>query len=216
MTNDTRQYSFLDQICINIDRGLRALHQCPITTERDDPAIHINADSLTLNEKKQSANLMRVNHTGEVCAQALYQGQALTARTAKIREQMYQASVEENDHLAWCGARLNELNSHTSYLNPLWYAGSFALGLTAGVIGDQWSLGFLAETEHQVVKHLETHLTKLPINDHKSRAIVTQMIIDEHEHETNAIDAGAHQLPNSIKSFMRLAAKLMTNTVRWI
>ncbi len=216
MTNDTRQYSFFDRICINIDQGLRTLHQCPITTDRANPAENINTDNLGSTEKGHSASLMRINHTGEVCAQALYQGQALTARTQALREQMHHASLEENDHLDWCGTRLKELGSHTSYLNPLWYTGSLALGITAGLIGDKWSLGFLAETENQVVTHLESHLTKLSENDHKSRTIISQMIIDEREHETNAINAGANTLPPFIKALMQLTSKIMTRTVRWI
>lgn len=216
MTNDTRQYSFLDRICINIDQGLRTLHQCPITTDRANPAAAIKTDSLSTAEKRHSASLMRINHTGEVCAQALYQGQALTARTQTLREQMHHASLEENDHLEWCGTRLKELGSHTSYLNPLWYTGSLALGITAGLVGDKWSLGFLAETENQVVRHLKSHLSKLSKDDYKSRAIVDQMIIDEGEHETNAINAGANVLPTVIRKLMQFTSKIMTRTVHWV
>jgi len=156
--------------------------------------------------------MMRVNHAGEVCAQALYQGQALTARRIETRDQMKQASDEENDHLAWCRQRLDELGGHTSLFNPLWYTGSFAIGAASGLIGDKWSLGFLAETEHQVVKHLERHLRKLPSGDGKSRLILEQMKLDEAQHETSAHAAGATDLPEPVKKLMELASKVMTTT----
>ena len=156
--------------------------------------------------------MMRVNHAGEVCAQALYQGQALTARRKETRDQMKQASDEENDHLAWCRQRLKELGGHTSLLNPLWYTGSFAIGAVSGLIGDKWSLGFLAETEHQVVNHLERHLQKLPPDDSKSRLILEQMKLDEAQHETSAHNAGAADLPEPVKKLMELASIVMTTT----
>lgn len=171
--------------------------------------ILIQADAV-LKEKKHSAGLMRVNHTGEVCAQALYKGQAMTARSETIREQMQHSAREEEDHLAWCQQRLNELNSHTSYLNPLWYGGSLALGVVAGLAGDKWSLGFVAETERQVTKHLEEHLEQLPADDLESRRIVTQMRIDEQKHAHIACEAGAAELPQPIKLGMRLMSKIMT------
>ena len=154
--------------------------------------------------------MMRVNHCGEVCAQALYQGQALTARSQEVRTSMDAAAREEIDHLEWCQQRLGELGSHTSYLNPLWYSGSLGLGLLAGLVGDKWSLGFLAETERQVVRHLEGHLDRLPEGDSKSRAIVEQMKQDEAKHATMALVEGAADLPPAIKVFMTLTAKVMT------
>ena len=155
---------------------------------------------------------MRVNHAGEVCAQALYQGQALTARRDETRQQMEQAAEEENDHLVWCRQRIHELGGHTSLLNPLWYTGSLAIGAFSGLLGDKWSLGFLAETEHQVVRHLEGHLQRLPEGDEKSRAILEQMKIDEGEHCTTARDAGGSALPEPVKKLMNLASRVMTTT----
>ena len=155
---------------------------------------------------------MRVNHAGEVCAQALYQGQALTARRDETRQQMEQAAEEENDHLVWCRHRIHELGGHTSLLNPLWYTGSLALGAFSGLLGDKWSLGFLAETEHQVVSHLEGHLQRLPEGDEKSRAILEQMKVDEGEHRATALNAGGSELPESVKKLMSLASKVMTTT----
>lgn len=155
---------------------------------------------------------MRVNHSGEVCAQALYQSQALTTRSDTVRQTMQNAANEENDHLNWCEERLYELDSHKSYLNPLWYCGSFMIGTFFGLIGDRWNLGFLAETERQVVKHLESHLEKLPADDYKSRAIVEQMQKDEANHATRAVQAGAEELPRLVKRAMALTSKIMTTT----
>jgi ubiquinone biosynthesis monooxygenase Coq7 len=155
---------------------------------------------------------MRVNHVGEVCAQALYQSQKLLARDSQIQEMLDHSGREEMDHLAWCETRLKELGSHTSYLNPFWYAGSFAIGLLAGVAGDKWSLGFVAETEKQVENHLESHLEKLPQEDNRSRAIVDQMRIDEIEHGQAALHAGGAQLPEPIQKAMQAISKLMTTT----
>jgi ubiquinone biosynthesis monooxygenase Coq7 len=156
------------------------------------------------------AGLLRVDHAGEVCAQALYQGQALTARRADVRSRLEQAAREENDHLAWCGRRLEELGSHRSLLNPLWYAGSFAIGALAGLAGDRWSLGFLAETERQVVRHLDGHLADLPPDDMKSRAILEQMREDEGRHATTAVDAGAAELPGAVKGLMAGVSRVLT------
>jgi len=153
---------------------------------------------------------MRVNHVGEVCAQALYQGQALTSRSPAVRDKMNKAANEEIDHLNWCYQRIQELDSHTSHLNPFWYLGSFTLGVGAGLAGDKWSLGFLAETEKQVVEHLESHLARLPIEDTVSRAIVEQMAADEAQHAAMAMENGAAELPQSIKKLMKLTANLMT------
>ncbi|HEU5338909.1 MAG TPA: 2-polyprenyl-3-methyl-6-methoxy-1,4-benzoquinone monooxygenase, partial [Sulfuricaulis sp.] len=153
---------------------------------------------------------------GEICAQALYQGQATTARLPEVRGKMDQAAQEENDHLAWTEERIRELGSHTSYLNPLWYAGSFAIGAFAGLAGDKWSLGFVAETEKQVVKHLESHLQRLPTEDLKSRQILEQMRDDEGHHATVAIESGGVPLPEPVRQLMRFASKIMTRTAYWL
>jgi ubiquinone biosynthesis monooxygenase Coq7 len=159
---------------------------------------------------------MRVNHTGEICAQALYQGQALTARNATARAALEQAAAEETDHLAWTAQRIEELGGRASLLNPLWYAGSFALGAAAGFLGDKWNLGFLAETERQVEGHLEGHLDRLPAQDEKSRAIVNEMKVDEARHARTAVDHGAAELPEPVKLAMKLGSRVMTRTAYWI
>ena len=168
--------------------------------------------TLSETERAHAAGLMRVNHVGEVCAQALYQSQKLLARDSHIQEMLNHSAQEEMDHLAWCETRLKELGSHTSYLNPFWYAGSFAIGLLAGLAGDQWSLGFVAETEKQVENHLQSHLETLPENDQQSRAIVQQMRLDEIEHGKEAIDAGGVVLPPVIQKLMQASSKFMTST----
>ena len=201
-----------DTLINQIDTTLRNLITKP-KAHRSSPAQQLQAESTEFGcEKAQalSASLMRVNHVGEICAQALYQGQALTSRSDEVRQKMQQAADEEVDHLSWCEERLNQLDSRPSYLNPLWYTGSLALGIAAGLAGDEWSLGFLAETERQVVAHLEGHLDKLPQEDLASRAIVEQMAIDEAEHAQMAIDNGAAELPKAIKFAMQGAAKIMT------
>lgn len=203
--------------CLSIaDNALRTLFGGYQVTQRTNPSDDIEEGELTDKEKKHAAGLMRINHCGEVCAQALYQGQALTAKLPDVREKMEHAAAEENDHLQWCSDRLTQLDSHTSLLNPLWYVGSFSIGAVAGAIGDKWSLGFVAETEHQVVKHLESHLDKLPQHDKKSRTIIEQMKDDELEHATTAIEAGGAPLPKPIKRAMKQMAKVMTKSVYWI
>ncbi|OGT61516.1 MAG: hypothetical protein A3E85_05395 [Gammaproteobacteria bacterium RIFCSPHIGHO2_12_FULL_45_12] len=159
---------------------------------------------------------MRINHTGEICAQALYHGQGVVSKTGEVQLKMQQAAIEEGDHLAWCRKRLDELGSHTSYLNPLWYAGSFCIGMVAGMVGDAWSLGFVAETERQVIRHLETHLHLLPEKDQRSHRILAQMEKDEARHRDEAIASGARELPAMIKQGMALSAKVMVKTVYWI
>jgi len=211
-----RELSLVDRLIVNFDQGLRTVFGQPQITERSNPAETIPETDLSENEKQLAARLMRINHTGEVCAQALYQGQALTAKTAAVHQSMQRAAQEENDHLEWCETRLKEFNDHKSFLNPFWYAGSFAMGAIAGIAGDKWSLGFVAETERQVVKHLDDHLKTLPINDKKSRAILEQMKLDEKHHATEAIKAGGAPLPETIKFAMRQTSKLMTSTVYWI
>ena len=211
-----RTYSFADRVLANIDQGLRTVFGRPLDTGRPDPAESAPADDLSEAEQRQSARLMRVNHCGEVCAQALYQGQALSARSDGVRQAMQRAASEENDHLLWCRERIHALGSHTSYLNPLFYLGSLALGAAAGAAGDRWSLGFLAETEHQVVRHLEGHLGKLPGADARSRAVIEQMKRDEAEHADTALSAGGQRPPQPIPALMRVASKVMTKTTYWI
>jgi len=211
-----RKYSPIDQLCMSVDQALRTIAGVAATTERIYPAENTAEPELSIQERKQSAGLMRVNHAGEVSAQALYHGQSLTTRNAVVREYMQKAAIEEGDHLSWCNKRLDELGSHTSYLNPFWYAGSFAIGVSAGLIGDKWSLGFVAETEKQVVKHLKKHLNLLPENDKKSATILQQMQKDEAEHRDAAIQLGAAILPPVIKTIMRFISKLMVKTAFWV
>jgi ubiquinone biosynthesis monooxygenase Coq7 len=206
----------VDRLVLVLDNGLRTVFGRPQTTERPDPAADLAVAELAPDERTLSGRLMRINHTGEVCAQALYQGQALTARLPEVRGSMERAAAEENDHLAWCEKRLDELGSHTSLLNPLWYAGSFAIGAIAGAIGDTWSLGFVAETEHQVVRHLDGHLTRLPAGDERSRAILEQMREDEGRHATVALGAGGARLPAPVKGAMRLTSRVMTGLTYWV
>lgn len=213
---DRRHYSPVDRLIAHLDQGLRTVFGAPQTTGRANPAEKISDTELGAAEKTLAGRLMRVNHAGEVAAQGLYQGQALTARLPDVRDKMERAAQEENDHLAWCAQRCKELDTHTSVLDPLWYLGSVAIGAAAGVIGDKWSLGFLAETEHQVVTHLDGHLDRLPVNDEKSRAILTQMKTDEGTHATSALQSGGADLPYPVKQAMRAASKVMTETAYWI
>lgn len=206
------QRSTIDQLLIQFDQALRTC--VPGTTEANRESPAANADEIELSnlEKQHAAGLMRINHTGEVCAQALYQGQATTALLGKVRKSMEQAAEEEVDHLAWCEQRLTELDSRPSVLNFLWYALSFGLGAAAGLAGDKWSLGFVAETEHQVCEHLEDHLSKLPKQDNKSRAILEQMIADEKHHEETARQAGGLEPPIAIRQAMNAMSQLMKKT----
>jgi ubiquinone biosynthesis monooxygenase Coq7 len=207
-----RRKTLLDRFILQADQALRTVFTEPAGSGRDNPGAGANEDELPALDKAKSVCLMRVNHAGEVCAQALYQGQALTARNQQTRAQMQQAAIEENDHLAWTRQRIHELGGHTSLLNPLWYAGSLAIGAASGLLGDKWSLGFLAETEQQVVKHLDGHLQRLPANDHKSQAIIEQMKTDEAKHRDTARDAGGEALPGAVKKLMALASRVMTTT----
>lgn len=211
-----RNYTPFDQLIINADTALRTLLGEPKVTEREYPANDIADAEFSEQERKHIAGLMRVNHSGEVSAQALYQGQSITSSNSEIKEKLQQAALEENDHLNWTRNRINELGSHTSLLNPLWYGGSFAIGAFAGIMGDRWNLGFLAETEHQVVRHLESHLNKLPGDDLRSRAILEQMKIDELKHATTAIEHGAAELPPPVKKLMAAMSKVMTGTAYYI
>ena len=211
-----RHYTAFDQLIMNTDTALRTLFGEPIITEREYPAADISDAEFSQQEKKHIASLMRVNHCGEVSAQALYQGQSLTSKNKEIKDKLQRAALEENDHLNWTKNRIDELGGHTSFLNPLWYGGSFAIGAFAGAMGDKWNLGFLAETEHQVVNHLESHLNQLPGGDLKSRAILEQMKTDELKHATTAIENGAAQLPPAVKTLMAAMSKVMTGTAYYI
>ncbi len=203
----------LDTFIVECDRALRAIvGVSPMRRPLPLPEEHRHSEVLTEEQKKHAAGLMRVNHVGEVCAQALYQSQKLTSRDPAIREKLHHAAIEEEDHLAWCAKRLEDLGSRPSLLNPLWYAGSFAIGTVAGLAGDKWSLGFVAETEHQVEKHLDSHLDELPANDYESRAIVKQMRDDEVAHGQMARDQGGQALPRPVQQLMANVAKIMTKT----
>lgn len=201
-----------DQLISQFDSALRSLTGGTEPLLRQSPATGLAEAELDAEEKRHAAGLMRVNHSGEVCAQGLYQGQALTARLGNTREAMQKAAQEEIDHLAWCEARLKDLNARPSLLNPLWYGLSFGLGAAAGLVGDKVSLGFVAATEEGVCQHLNEHLKSLPPEDHKSRAIVNQMLVDEHHHEQTALAAGGVSLPAPVKALMRLTAKAMTHS----
>ena len=205
----------LDKLIIEFDKGLKTL-TASAHSVRPHPDENIQETDLSAEEKRHAQGLMRINHCGEVCAQALYNGQSLTAKNQQIVEALQQASKEETEHLAWCEKRIHALGGHTSLLNPLWYAGSFTLGAIAGAIGDKWNLGFLAETEHQVGAHLDKHLHELPANDEKSRAILEQMKTDEAQHADTAISLGGAELPAPIKSAMKQMSKVMTSTTYYL
>ncbi|UJP06102.1 MAG: 2-polyprenyl-3-methyl-6-methoxy-1,4-benzoquinone monooxygenase [Nitrosomonas sp.] len=205
----------IDKLIIGFDSALRTL-TTPAQTVRSVPGSDLPEHELTETEKQLTCALMRVNHVGEVCAQALYQGQGLTARNQDVQQTLMKAAREETEHLAWTERRIAELGGRKSLLNPLWYGSSFTIGVVAGILGDKWNLGFLAETENQVGAHLESHLERLPANDAKSRAIVTQMKIDEASHATMALSHGATELPLPVKFAMKLSSQVMTKTAYWI
>jgi ubiquinone biosynthesis monooxygenase Coq7 len=211
-----KTYSTADKFIMGVDQALVTVFGKPQTTGREYPAKGISDECISPQDKLDAARLMRVNHVGEVCAQALYQSQAMTARNSATREKMQHSSSEENDHLDWCEQRLDELGGRTSLLNPLWYAGSFVVGTAAGLAGDRWNLGFVAETEKQVVRHLEDHLLRLSPDDLRSRAIVEQMKIDEGEHATAAMAAGGSPLPLPVQQGMQLMSKAMTRIAYWV
>ena len=199
----------MDRLIAGFDAALRTIagvHQA----RRDSPGNAMEEGDLSEAERAHSAALMRVNHVGEVCAQALYQGQGITARSAKVRDAMAQAAAEEEDHLAWSAERVRELDGRMSLLNPLWYAGAFSIGALAGLAGERWSVAFLAETERQVEEHLEGHLERLSPEDQKTRKIVAAMRDDERKHRMTAVSMGAEELPAPVRTAMRLAAKVMT------
>ncbi len=207
-----RHYSPLDQLIISFDQAVRTVAGRPLVTDRANPSQTTEDGTLSDAEREESIRLMRINHAGEVSAQALYQGQALTARLESVKERMEQAAREENDHLEWCEQRVAELGGRTSLLNPFWYLGSFAIGAGAGAIGDKWSLGFVAETEQQVIRHLDDHLQRIAPQDHKSRAILEQMKTDEAHHGETAKAAGGADLPAPVRGLMKLMSKVMTTT----
>lgn len=207
-----RRYSLFDRIVGEADKVLRTLVPDVAQASRPSPAADLPEAGLSTEERRQIAGFMRINHTGEVCAQALYQGQALTARLPEVREEMAQAAREEIDHLAWCNDRLAALGAPPSVLNPLWYAMSFGIGAAAGIAGDKWSLGFVAETEQQVCEHLQSHLSLLPLNDLRTRAVLAQMHTDEAQHRDMARAAGAAELPAVVQRAMRAMARVMTAT----
>ncbi|MBL8445468.1 MAG: 2-polyprenyl-3-methyl-6-methoxy-1,4-benzoquinone monooxygenase [Zoogloeaceae bacterium] len=199
----------LDQAIIEFDKVLRTLFS-PARSVRPVPGGDLPDGALSDSDRGHAAALMRINHCGEVCAQALYQGQAITSKDDQIRRELEQASTEETEHLAWTELRIAELGGRKSLLNPLWYAGSLAMGLAVGKLGDRWNLGFLAETERQVEAHLKGHLDRLPGEDHKSRAIVAQMKEDEARHAETAVGLGAHDLPAPARAAMKLMSRVMT------
>jgi len=205
-----RQLTAVDHFISGVDRALRTLSADTNTASRDLPGNNVQPGSLTEREKSHAAGLMRVNHSGEVCAQALYQGQALTAKLPQIRREMEMAAEEEVDHLAWCETRLKELGSHPSKLNPVWYALSFGIGAGAGLISDRLSLGFVAATEELVCHHLSGHLESLPDNDDRSRDVVSRMLEDESKHAATALASGGLRFPSPVKSAMSLISRVMT------
>lgn len=209
-------YSFSDRLCLLLDNALRATAGEPRTTGRPSPAANVPDASLSDSQRRHAAACMRINHAGEVAAQGLYHGQALVSHSETLRHQLEEAAIEEGDHLAWCSERLKALDSHKSWLTPFWYAGSFLIGVVAGIAGDRLSLGFLAETETQVMKHLEKHLDGLPPEDEKSLSILQRMHEDEKQHRDTAIDSGGAELPWGIKKLMGLASAIMVKTAYWI
>lgn len=215
MTTPARRLSLLDEVLIAADEALKTLsgaqaagRPMPLPAEE---SVEVDAAA-----RRESGALMRVNHTGEVCAQALYSGQALTARDPAVRAALRMAGSEERDHLAWCRARLKALGDRPSLLDPLWYTGSFGMGLVCGLAGDRWSLGFLAETEAQVERHLDGHLGRLPESDAASRVVLEQMRVDEMRHGESGRQLGGRELPGIVKRAMQAASKVMTTSAYWV
>lgn len=212
----TRRLTPLDRLIGEVDTVMRTLTSRGNTAGRPSPADGHSESELDARSRKHVAGLMRVNHTGEVCAQALYQGQALTAKLPEVREEMQEAAAEEVDHLVWCEERLRQLNSRPSLLNPAWYGMSFALGALAGAVGDAVSLGFVAATEERVCNHLKEHLRQLPEDDRRSRLILQQMLEDEERHGENALAAGGQSFPRPIKEAMSAVSQLMTRSSYYV
>ncbi len=211
-----QQLDLPDRIITHFDQALRTLFGHARGSGRKNPGANHPHPDLSAGEARHAAGLMRVNHAGEVAAQALYEGGGLTAHQPAVRQLMQQAAREEGDHLIWCRQRLRQLDSHTSYLDPLWYAGSLAIGSIAGAAGDRWSLGFVVETEHQVMAHLDSHLQRLPRKDRGSHAILRQMREDESRHATAAHHAGGAKLPWPVRKTMHLVSRIMTGTAYWL
>lgn len=205
----------IDNIITTFDTALRTVFT-EAKSFRAHPDTAIDEGSINDSAKQNVISLMRINHVGEVCAQALYSGQAFTSRNPQIVNALKHAAAEETDHLAWCESRIKELGGRKSLLNPVWYLGSFTIGAVAGAISDKWNLGFLAETEQQVSAHLSAHLEKLPTTDSKTRAIVEQMHIDETAHAQEAVNLGAAELPHAVKATMKLSSKLMTTIAYYV
>ena len=211
-----RSLTPVDRLLASANNALRTVSAPAGRPARENPAAEVTEGSLDDRQRAHAAGLMRINHAGEIAAQGLYQGHAAVARDKSIERQMQQAASEEFDHLAWCEQRLTELGAAPSRLSPFWYAGAFAIGAASGVLGDRWSLGFIAETERQVCEHLESHFERLPKGDARSRAILERMHEEEAEHGENAVEAGAAELPPPVKRLMKLTAKLMTRTAYWV
>ncbi len=211
-----RHFSWLDTLLIEADHALKTVQHAHHPAKRPSPAKRQSEQQMDDTQIAVSKGCMRVNHTGEICAQALYRGQAITAKKPALRQHLLAAAAEETDHLNWCQDRLTELNTHTSYLNPFWYIASFKLGILSGLLGDKWSLGFVVATENQVTTHLESHLNRLPPQDLKSRAILEQMKIDENEHATAALSAGGRTLPKLVQCLMKCQSKVTTSLAFYI
>jgi ubiquinone biosynthesis monooxygenase Coq7 len=209
-------YTLADRLIEEFDRGLRTLSKTSRHPQRDNPAEQIPDHALSEKDTQKSGRLMRVNHAGEIAAQGLYHGQALTAKNQETLDRMQVSAVEEEDHLAWCEQRLSELSASKSLVSPFWYWGSYAMGATAGIFGDKWSLGFVAETEKQVEQHLQNHLGRLPEDDNKSRAIIEAMKEDEHHHGEEAKKLGGVDLPKPVQRGMKLVSKVMTVGAYWV
>jgi ubiquinone biosynthesis monooxygenase Coq7 len=211
-----RDFSTIDRLISHVDSFIKTTSGSVGQRDRRSPGEDITNQELSAEERDYSARLMRINHCGEVCAQALYNGQALTAKDTRIAAVMQQAGDEEADHLAWCEKRIKELDSHVSFLNPVWYAASFSMGLLTGMLGDKINLGFVAATEEEVCRHLDEHLEKMSPRDQKSRAILSQMRDDENKHARTAFSHGGAHFPAPVKSVMRQVSKLMTRSAYWI
>ena len=207
----SRTYDVTEKMILGFDMFLKTIFNAQ-KARRPSPGVNLEEIELSEEVRRDIAGMMRVNHTGEVCAQALYDGQAFVADETETRESLTEAAQEEQDHLAWCYERLNQLSAAPSVLNPFFYLSSFAIGVVAGKFGDKLSLGFVEATEAQVVKHLEEHLDRIPEGDLKSRAILTQMVEDEARHGDHAIEMGGHEFPEFIKKGMSLLSKIMTET----